>query len=75
MYGLANMTESTNEQDGRLLLTVDACSLRLAISRSATYRLIQTGALRSITIGRSRRIPVRALDEFISERLQEEFAE
>ncbi len=69
------MSDTTEEQDGKLLLTVDACSSRLAISRSATYRLIQTGALRSILIGRSRRIPAFVLDEFISERLEEELAE
>ena len=70
-----NMNEETNEQDKKLLLTVEESSLRLGISRSATYRLIQTGALRSILIGRSRRIPLSSLTEFVSERLEAELFE
>lgn len=58
----------------RLLLTVDAAASALGIGRSHLYRYVQTGELRSIKIGRSRRIPVAALEKFI-EQLQTEQAE
>ena len=36
----------------------------LGVSRSLLYRLINTGALPTVRIGRSRRIPIRAVREF-----------
>jgi excisionase family DNA binding protein len=42
------------------------------LGRSLVYRLIATGVLASIKIGRSRRIPVWAIDEFIAWRLEQE---
>ena len=39
---------------------------------SLVYMLIATGELASIKIGRSQRIPVGAIDEFIARRLEQE---
>jgi excisionase family DNA binding protein len=36
----------------------------LGVSRSLLYRLINTGVLPTVRIGRSRRIPIRAVREF-----------
>ena len=70
------MNEAADGQrELRLLLTVEEAAMRLGLSRSHCYRLIQTGALRSISIGRSRRIPVFVLSEFVSARLQAEFSD
>ena len=55
----------------RFLLTVDEAASACGIGRSHLYRYIQTGELRSVKIGRARRIAVRALEEFV-QRLQEE---
>lgn len=44
--------------------------MRLGVSRDTVYRLLQTGALPSLTIGRARRISVAALDTFITEQEQ-----
>jgi excisionase family DNA binding protein len=67
------MGTTAREQDaGKLLLTVGEAASRLALSRSHLYRLIQTGDLRSITIGRSRRIPASVLHEFVEDRLRGE---
>ncbi len=52
-----------------LLLTVQEAADRLNLGRSLTYRLLLAGDLRSVTIGRSRRVPVRAIEEFIQSRL------
>lgn len=42
----------------------------LQISRSTVYNLMNRGLLPSIKIGRSRRIPLRAVIDFASLRLQ-----
>jgi excisionase family DNA binding protein len=47
-----------------LLSPVEAAKV-LGIGRSSLYLLMQSGDLPSVQIGRSRRIPVAALDEFV----------
>jgi excisionase family DNA binding protein len=41
----------------------------LRVSRSAIYGLIASGELRSITIGRRRRIPPKALEDYVARQL------
>jgi excisionase family DNA binding protein len=50
----------------RILLTVEEAAERLSIGRTKVYELLATGALESVTIGRCRRIPVRALEPFVT---------
>lgn len=52
---------------GRLLLTPTEAANRLSISRTKVYELMAAGVLRSIHIGRLRRVPVDALRDFIGE--------
>ena len=54
--------------DERMLLTVVEAARRLGIGRSSMYRLLDAGQIRSIHVGRSHRIPVDALTEFVDER-------
>jgi excisionase family DNA binding protein len=49
-----------------LLLTPVEAARALGISRSSLYELLRTRALRSVLIGRSRRIPGTALTDFIA---------
>ena len=57
--------------DDKLLLTVLDVAHRTSWSRSFVYRLIQTEQLRSISLGRSRRVLVADLEAFVR-RLGEE---
>jgi len=50
----------------RLLLTVPEAATALAISRSKLYQLLATGAISSIRIDGSRRVPVTALQAYIA---------
>lgn len=50
----------------KLLLTVNEASLVLSISRSKFYGLLNSGHLPSVHIGRSRRIRMRDLEEFVT---------
>ncbi|WP_405716309.1 helix-turn-helix domain-containing protein [Streptomyces xanthophaeus] len=52
------------------LLTVPEVMARLKIGRSALYDLIRTRSLASLTIGRARRIPAHALDDYILRHLE-----
>ena len=55
----------------RLLLTVPEAAESLAISRSKLYELIAAGLIRSVRIDGSRRIPLSALEAYISRLLAE----
>ncbi|MBA3688377.1 MAG: helix-turn-helix domain-containing protein [Chloroflexi bacterium] len=55
----------------RALLRVEEAAEMLGISRARAYELAASGALPSVRIGRSRRVPVRQLEEWIEERWQE----
>jgi excisionase family DNA binding protein len=59
----------------RLLLTVPEAAEALAISRSKLYEPMASGAIASIRIEGSRRIPLTALEEYVFKRLAERTAE
>lgn len=48
------------------LLTVEEVTRRTALSRSTIYGLMERGALRYVKLGRSRRIPLDALQELVA---------
>ena len=48
-----------------VLLTDEGAAQALALGRTKVYELVESGALRSVKIGRSRRIPAHALREFV----------
>jgi excisionase family DNA binding protein len=56
----------------RKLLTVAQAAAILGIGRSLAYMLVSTGKIRSFKIGRSRRIPLSALDDFIETQLADQ---
>lgn len=58
-------------EPSRKLLTVAEAAAILRLGRTLVYELVLRGDLRSIKIGRARRIPVSAVDAFIRERLGE----
>lgn len=51
-----------------LLLTVTQAATVLSISRTTLYELLASGAVESIRIGRSRRVPVDALHAYVESR-------
>jgi len=50
--------------DNRVLLTVEEAAQRLGIGRSLAFRLVRTGEIESVQIGRLRRIHVSAIDRY-----------
>jgi len=58
----------------KALLRVEETAEELGLSRARTYNLVMSNEIPSIKIGRSRRVPRKALEEYI-ERLMKEQAE
>ena len=54
-----------------ILLSVREAARRLGIGRSLLYRLLLDGQITSVKIGRSRRVPVSALEDFVKMRVGE----
>lgn len=48
-----------------LMLTVEEAAHELRIGRTQMFNLIATGAVQSVKIGRSRRIPRASLDAYV----------
>jgi excisionase family DNA binding protein len=48
------------------LLTVEEAAERLRIGRTTMYALVSTGAIKSVTIGRLRRIPSECVSEYVT---------
>ena len=55
-----------------LLLTVEEAARRLSLSRTVLYELVLTHQITSLKIGRSRRIPLDALTDFIDKLKREQ---
>jgi excisionase family DNA binding protein len=51
------------------MLTVDQAADALQISRTKLFDLLRTGVLRSVKIGRARRVPASSIDQYINELL------
>ena len=52
----------------KLLVTVEEAAQMLSIGRSLAYKLVMSKQVPSVKIGRTRRIPVFALEAFIAQR-------
>ena len=61
------MTATTGE---RLLLTVEEAARRLGIGRSLAWRLVRSGELPSVRLGRLVRVPERNLQAWLDRRCQ-----
>lgn len=52
--------------DDKALLTLDEAGTYLSIGRSKLYELISEGAIRTVRIGRSVRVPAEELRSFVN---------
>jgi excisionase family DNA binding protein len=58
--------EAEDGQRDGLLLTVDEAAKRLRLGRTLVYRLISSGELESVKVGRLRRVPAQCLPEYVA---------
>ena len=59
----------STQTGNKLLMTVEQFCDYAEIGRTTVYVLIKSGELETITIGRSRRIPVEAAHRWLEEKL------
>lgn len=60
------MNSADMKPEERLVLSVEAAGELLSLSRTRMFALIKTGEIRSIRVGRLRRIPADALAEYVT---------
>jgi excisionase family DNA binding protein len=51
------------------LLTVEDVAKRLAVGRTTAFHLVASGQIKSVKIGKCRRVPEAAVDEYVESRL------
>ena len=56
----------TADAEPRLLLRIEEAAQRLGIGRSLMYRLVLSGEVESVHVGRLRRIPAECLAEHVA---------
>lgn len=71
MMSKPTSVQASMREEVPMLLTVEEAAQRLAIGKTLAWELVWDGALPSIRLGRCVRIPLRALEEWIVQRLAE----
>ncbi|WP_327355021.1 excisionase family DNA-binding protein [Streptomyces sp. NBC_01304] len=61
-----NLASHSSEDPTVALLTVEEAARRLRIGRTLCYRLIGSGELESVPVGRLRRVPPEAVHEYVT---------
>ena len=56
----------TDTAPHRIVLTIEEAAERLGIGRTLMYSLVASGEVESVQIGRLRRVPIDALDDFLA---------
>jgi excisionase family DNA binding protein len=56
-------------QDRKLLVTVEEAAAMLSLGRTLTWALVRKNELRSIRVGKTRRVVVSSLQEYIERHL------
>jgi excisionase family DNA binding protein len=56
---------TVHTDENRVVLTIEEAARRLGVGRTTMYALVMSGEIRSVTIGRLRRVPARCLTEYI----------
>lgn len=66
MSGSGTPTRAVSLEPDRLALSAAEVAQALGVTRQHVYTLLRSGRLRSIKIGRCRRIPIEALHEMLA---------
>jgi excisionase family DNA binding protein len=67
--GLGKTAASQHREPGRLLLRPEEGAEAIGVSRARFYELLAAGTIKSIKIGRSRRVPVSELTRWVETEL------
>ena len=53
----------------KVLVSIEEAAILLSLGRTEVYRLVRSGEIPSVKVGRSRRVVVTALHEYVAELL------
>lgn len=70
LLGLVRAHTDTAPDPTLVALTVEEAARRLGVGRTTMYALLASGEVPSVTIGRLRRIPAEALNDYVATRAQ-----
>jgi excisionase family DNA binding protein len=59
-------TQNSGMENQKVFLKVSEASLILGVSKSLVYKLVYQGDIKSVKIGRCRRIPVDSISDFVA---------
>ena len=59
-------TAAAPHQPAKLLLSIPEAASQLSLGQTVVWKLISTGQLYSVKVGRSRRVPWTALEAFVA---------
>jgi excisionase family DNA binding protein len=63
------LESGTPSPDGKVLLSVEEAASAMSLGRSLIYELVMRKEIASIKVGRMRRIPMVALQDFVERQL------
>lgn len=66
--------DKTPTLERTMLCSVHDVAAMLSIGRTAAWELVRSHAIRSVKIGRTRRVPIAAVEEYVEQLLAEEAA-
>ena len=66
----AALTSTTMDRQP-VLVTVDQVATMFSIGRTAAWELVSKGKIKSVKIGRTRRVPIAAIQDFIQRLIDE----
>jgi excisionase family DNA binding protein len=61
----------TNGQTEKLLVRIGEAAEMLSVARSKAYQMVQSGELPAVRMGKSVRVSVRALNEYVERKTAE----
>jgi excisionase family DNA binding protein len=65
------IVQADADMRSKLLVSVEEAAQMLSIGRSLVYKLVLSKQVLSVKIGRTRRIPVFALEAFIAQQVEQ----
>jgi excisionase family DNA binding protein len=69
--GVMRVKQQTEPEPRQRLLTVRQSCERLGISHPTLYELLNSGQIKSLKIGRARRVPSTEIDAFVDRQLKD----
>jgi excisionase family DNA binding protein len=72
--GKRTVGTETTARERKMLCSVHDVAAMLSIGRTAAWELVRKRKIRSVKIGRTRRVPLAAIQEYIERLLNEEAA-